>query len=206
MHVRRLILACWLSWVAGSATAAFAGEIVVAPGDNLWDLARAHGTTVAELMAANDLRSERLALGQVLRLPGSTPSIAYTVQPQDTLYSIARAHGVTVEALQAANGLSGTVIRPGQAARRPRRSSGGASDRRAAGRGGGRGPRGAGCSPRGAGCSPAAPAAAEAPEAAERVRRRAGVKPRSGSGEPRRCRRRRDRACGAGCGGGFRCT
>ena len=86
----------------------------MAPGDNLWDLARAHDTSVAELMAANDLRSERLALGQVLRLPSAEPSISYTVQPQDTLYAIARAHGVSVEALQAANALAGAVIQPGQ--------------------------------------------------------------------------------------------
>jgi murein DD-endopeptidase MepM/ murein hydrolase activator NlpD len=83
-------------------------------GDNLWSLARAHGTTVAELMAANDLTSERLSLGQVLRLPGAEPGIDYTVQPSDTLYDIARRFGVSVEAIQAANALGGTVIRPGQ--------------------------------------------------------------------------------------------
>ena len=114
MHVRRLILACCLTCTVSLAPAALAQEIIVAPGDSLWNLAREHGTTVAELMAANGLRSERLALGQSLRLPGAEPSIRYTVQPNDTLYEIARRHGLTVEALQAANALQGTVIRPGQ--------------------------------------------------------------------------------------------
>ena len=114
MPLRRLIIACSFSCAFSLTAAAFASEIVVQSGDSLWNLAREHGTTVAELMAANDLRSERLSLGQVLRLPGSEPSISYTVQPNDTLYDIARHHGVSVEALQAANALRGTTIRPGQ--------------------------------------------------------------------------------------------
>ncbi len=114
MPLRRLIIVCSFSCALSVAAAAFASEIVVQPGDSLWNLAREHGTTVAELMAANDLRSERLSLGQVLRLPGSDAGIDYTVQPNDTLYDIARHHGVSVEAIQTANALQGTTIRPGQ--------------------------------------------------------------------------------------------
>jgi murein DD-endopeptidase MepM/ murein hydrolase activator NlpD len=112
MPLRRAIFVCLV--IVASATFAHANQIVVRSGDNLWSLARAHGTTVAELMAANDLTSERLSLGQVLRLPGAEPGIDYTVQPSDTLYDIARRFGVSVEAIQAANALGGTVIRPGQ--------------------------------------------------------------------------------------------
>jgi len=115
MPLRRLFIVCSFSCAVSIAAAAFASEIVVQSGDSLWNLARQHGTTVAELMAANDLRSERLSLGQVLRLPGSDPGFSYTVQPNDTLYDIARQHGVSVAALQAANALQGTTIRPGQA-------------------------------------------------------------------------------------------
>ena len=112
MPLRRAIFVCLL--IAASAAFAHANQIVVQNGDNLWTLARAHGTTVAELMAANDLSSERLSLGQVLRLPGDQPGLEYTVQPSDTLYGIARSFGVSVEVIQAANDLTGTVIRPGQ--------------------------------------------------------------------------------------------
>lgn len=46
--------------------------IVVASGDSLWALARAHNTTVAAIMGANNLTSERLISGQQLRiLPGA---------------------------------------------------------------------------------------------------------------------------------------
>lgn len=104
---------CLVALIATAGTA-HAQEIIVQPGDNLWSLAREHGTTVAELMAANDLRSERLSLGQVLRLPGDAAGIEYVVAPNDTLYDIARRFTVSVAALQAANGLAGTTIRPGQ--------------------------------------------------------------------------------------------
>ena len=118
MPSRRAIFACLL--IVASAAIAYANpnagqQIVVRNGDSLWTLARAHGTTVAELMAANDLTSERLAAGQVLVLPGSEPGMAYTVQPNDTLYDLARRHRVSVEAIQAANALNTTVIRPGMA-------------------------------------------------------------------------------------------
>lgn len=36
--------------------------------DNLWDIARAHGTTVDRLKQLNNLRSERIFVGQVLRV------------------------------------------------------------------------------------------------------------------------------------------
>ena len=115
MSSRRVLVLCLAALVAVTVGTAHAQEIVVQPGDSLWNLARTHGTTVAELMAANDLRSERLSLGQVLRLPGQDAGVEYVVQPNDTLYEIARRYAVTVEAIQAANALSGTTIRPGLA-------------------------------------------------------------------------------------------
>ncbi len=107
-------------WIVASAAIAYANpnaahQIVVQHGDSLWNLARTHGTTVAELMAANGLASERLSTGQVLVLPGSEPGTSYTVQPNDTLYDLAQRHRVSVEAIQAANALNTTVIRPGMA-------------------------------------------------------------------------------------------
>lgn len=38
-------------------------------GDNLWDLARRHGTSVREILERNHMDSDRLAVGQTLTLP-----------------------------------------------------------------------------------------------------------------------------------------
>ncbi len=43
----------------------------VRPGDTLWDLARRHGTTIAEIRQRNQLNSSGLRIGQFLHLPGA---------------------------------------------------------------------------------------------------------------------------------------
>jgi len=61
--------------VAGLPPSSWSQEYRVRRGDNLWALAKLHGTTVQEISRRNDLASEGLAVGQVLRLPepGRTP-------------------------------------------------------------------------------------------------------------------------------------
>lgn len=55
---------------AGPASAAGGGAAYrVRSGDSLWTIAQAHGTTVAELRALNNLRSSRILAGQVLEVP-----------------------------------------------------------------------------------------------------------------------------------------
>ncbi len=67
-RLRGIVHACTLAAALG-APLALANPIVVQPGDNLWALARAHGTTAAALMAANGMDSDYLVPGQELRLP-----------------------------------------------------------------------------------------------------------------------------------------
>ena len=58
--------------VDGYRTAASDGSIQsyrVRPGDNLWTIARRHGTTVASIRQANNLRSNRIKPQQVLKVP-----------------------------------------------------------------------------------------------------------------------------------------
>src|SRR5690606_36024065 len=46
--------------------------ITVMAGDSLWGLARSHNTTIAAIRGANDLKSDRVIVGQQLRiLPGA---------------------------------------------------------------------------------------------------------------------------------------
>lgn len=114
MHVLRRTF----SFVIASfvLTCAIAQQIVVQPGDTLWELARRHGTTVAELQTSNGITGSNLRPGTVLSLPsGSTPTpTVYTVKAGDTLYDISIAFGVSTDDLIAFNDLEGTVIRPGQ--------------------------------------------------------------------------------------------
>jgi murein DD-endopeptidase MepM/ murein hydrolase activator NlpD len=59
---------------------AAAEEVHVMPGDNLWKIARQHNTTIAAIMSLNGLTSDRLAVGEVLRvLPGPDLGIASDV-------------------------------------------------------------------------------------------------------------------------------
>ena len=92
----------------------------VKPGDSLWAIARANGTTVDSLKALNDLKSTSLAVGQKLWLKnppsGGTAgaSSPYTVRSGDNLSVIAQKHGVSVTDLRTWNGLKSDSIRPGQ--------------------------------------------------------------------------------------------
>ncbi len=112
-------------------------------GDTLEAIAKRLGTTPKAIAQTNRLRSmHRLALGQVLRVPGasaprparvttasrrSAPAGSYTVRRGDNLIDIAKRLGTTPKALASANGLrsvhriaEGQVLRvPGTPAARP---------------------------------------------------------------------------------------
>lgn len=93
-------------------------EYVVQKGDSLYSIATKYGTTVDELKRLNNLSSNALDVGQVLRISGSsnsgTSNTTYTVQRGDTLYSIARNLGTTVEEIKRLNNLSSNTLSIGQ--------------------------------------------------------------------------------------------
>lgn len=129
-RLRGLLHVCSLSIALGVGSAA-AQTVTVAPGDNLWSIARAHGTTVAALIETNQLADDRLKIGQLVRIPGSdaaaamrgafdpTVFVTHVVQPGDSLWSLARAHGTSVAALMALNGLASDRLSLNQALRLP---------------------------------------------------------------------------------------
>lgn len=91
----------------------------VIKGDNLYSIARKYNTTVQELMNINNLKSNLLSIGQVIKVPkttsdSNTPNNVYTVKSGDTLYSIARKFGKTVSDIQKNNNLSTTTLSIGQ--------------------------------------------------------------------------------------------
>ncbi len=101
--------------------AATSGSYRVRRGDALWDIARAHGTTIAAIQQSNNLLGSRIHPGQVLTIPAGGAGapqaalLSYRVQRGDSLWDIARAHGTTIAALrQSNNNLRGSRIYPGQ--------------------------------------------------------------------------------------------
>ena len=92
----------------------------VVPGDSLWRIARRYGTTLTALRRVNGLSSDRLKVGQELRLPDPDdatppPTPHYVVRPGDNLWTIARRFGLDHRRIAAWNGLSlSRPLRPGQ--------------------------------------------------------------------------------------------
>lgn len=96
-------------------------EYTVRSGDTLWLLAQRYGTTVAELKQLNNLTSDLLNIGQVLKIPaGQTDAyFEYTVRPGDTLWLLGQRFGTTVDAIKRLNGLTGDLLNVGQVLRIP---------------------------------------------------------------------------------------
>ena len=86
---------------------------VVVRGDNLTKIAQRYGTTVGRLRRINDLSSDRITIGQKLRLKDAERNI-HIVERGDALWEIARAYGVTVRELKRLNNLRGDRIYIGQ--------------------------------------------------------------------------------------------
>lgn len=91
-------------------------EYVVKPGDSLWLIANRYHTTVDAIKALNNLTSDVIYVGQVLKIPTqtSTPTFSYTVRSGDTLWLLARRFGTTVDEIKALNNLTSDVLNVGQ--------------------------------------------------------------------------------------------
>ena len=90
----------------------------VVKGDSLWSIANKFGVTVQELRDVNNLASDTLSIGQILRIPtknnDSMGSSIYTVQRGDTLWSIASRYGVSINDIRTANNLTSDALSIGQ--------------------------------------------------------------------------------------------
>lgn len=95
----------------------------VKKGDSLYGIARVYKTTVQEIQKLNNLKSNTLSIGQVLKIPenyvddssSDLPSfINYVVKRGDSLYSIAKNYGITVDTIIKDNGLINNLLSIGQ--------------------------------------------------------------------------------------------
>lgn len=96
------------------------GYYIVKKGDSLWSIASKNNTTVDNIKKLNNLSSNNLSIGQVLKLSCDAEkedikeSNIYTVKKGDSLWLIANKYGTTVDELKNANDLKSNTLSIGQ--------------------------------------------------------------------------------------------
>ena len=89
----------------------------VQSGDTLYGISKQFGVSVDELQRINNLTSNMLSVGQVLKLPMQDKVeeiVMYTVQKGDSLYSIAKKFNITVDEIKSLNNLTSNNLFIGQ--------------------------------------------------------------------------------------------
>lgn len=88
----------------------------VVSGDSLWSIAKKYKTSVDKLKQINNLNSNLLSIGQILKIPNIEENnlINYIVKKGDTLYKIANEYNTTVNQIMTLNNLSSNLLSIGQ--------------------------------------------------------------------------------------------
>ena len=112
-------------------TPSTSGEFInytVKAGDSLYKIAKEYNTTVNAIMNVNNLTSNALQVGQVLKIPTTVNEetkdyINYTVKSGDSLYKIANNYKTTVDAIKKLNNLTSNALQVGQVLKIPTTTS-----------------------------------------------------------------------------------
>ena len=87
-------------------------------GDTLYSISKKLDTSIDELKQLNNLTSNKLSVGQILKIPTKNVDIGdtdiYQVKQGDTLYSIAKQYNIGVNQLKSLNNLSTDILSVGQ--------------------------------------------------------------------------------------------
>lgn len=89
---------------------AFDNEYIVKKGDSLWSISKKYNITVDDLKEANNLKSNLLSIGQVLKIPKISNENIYIVKKGDSLYSISKKFNTTVDAIKNLNNLKSNLL------------------------------------------------------------------------------------------------
>lgn len=90
---------------------------IVKGGDSLYSIANKYKITVETIKQVNDLSSNLLSIGQILKIPTKnivTDYKEYEVKAGDSLYSIAKLFNTTVDDIMKVNNLQTTILSVGQ--------------------------------------------------------------------------------------------
>ena len=92
------------------------GEInyIVQKGDNLYTIANKYDTTISDIKKINNLSTNTLQIGQLLKIPGSINYNTYIVKKGDSLWKIANKYDTTVKKIMTINNLSTPTLKIGQ--------------------------------------------------------------------------------------------
>ena len=89
----------------------------VKKGDSLYQIAKRYNTSVSVIQSLNNLTSNNLSIGQILKLPSSSQNntnTTYIVKSGDNLYSIARKFNTTINSIKQKNNLKNNLLSIGQ--------------------------------------------------------------------------------------------
>lgn len=92
---------------------------VVQRGDTLYGISGQFGVSVEDIKLENNLVSNVISVGQVLRIPSESTTSLYIVKAGDTLYSLAKRYDTTVNELIRLNNLPSRFLSVGQQLRIP---------------------------------------------------------------------------------------
>ena len=83
-------------------------------GDTLYKIANNFNTSVDEIKILNNLISNILTIGQIIKIPTTISNNNYIVQSGDTLYSIAKKFNKDIQDIKKINNLTSDILTIGQ--------------------------------------------------------------------------------------------
>ena len=94
---------------------------VVQKGDTLYKIANKYGVNIDTLKSVNQLNSNILSIGEILKIPTASDKfeytdskVTYTVKNGDTLWNIAKTYNTSVDKIKSLNNLSNNNLSVGQ--------------------------------------------------------------------------------------------
>ncbi len=88
-------------------------------GDNLSRIAKKHGVTVGSIKLINELRSNKIFVGQRLKITQQAQYVSYNVRRGDNLIKLSRKFRVDLKKLKRVNNIKGSTLYVGQSLKIP---------------------------------------------------------------------------------------